>query len=329
MIDGATLRIDASFGDLERLRRETLRRLSRDFTGTERLNRVFVEVLLARLIDDLAAGKGASLRRWFLELTSSNDVYEPIVKQVFETLEDASREMFGPRAAEAVHQRRILLTEKTEKSAAQTAKPEGMDALATATAMVESIDDSYRSVSLHMRKVSAVVTHLAKRLNISPEDTQRLHIAAMVFDMGKCDVPDDVLHNHSPLTNDQWLLVREHSVAGAERVRAYPQLVDLGIDAIIRSHHERYDGHGYPDGLAGEAIPYLSRVLAVADSFCSMIGARPYREPLTVADALDQLTKGAGAQWDPRIVRELVSFICNPIIKSSDETAKPRLRSFA
>jgi len=130
-------------------------------------------------------------------------------------------------------------------------------------------------------------------------DVARIRRAGALHDIGKAEVPLEVLGSPLPLADEEFELVQLHAVAGAKIVSA---LGDEGLAAMVRHHHERFDGRGYPDGLAGEAIPLGARIVAVADTFDAVTSARPYRPALDHSQALDLLESEAGVQLDPDAV---------------------------
>jgi HD-GYP domain-containing protein (c-di-GMP phosphodiesterase class II) len=120
-------------------------------------------------------------------------------------------------------------------------------------------------------------------------------------------VPDEVLNKTEPLTDDEWQLIREHTIVGERIVSAAPALVHVG--RLVRSTHERVDGNGYPDGLAAEEIPLEARIVAAADAYCAMTQSRPYREAKSVEGALDELRRCAASQFDPAVVDALIAVV--------------------
>ena len=141
---------------------------------------------------------------------------------------------------------------------------------------------------------------IAEEMGMS-EDTQRvLRVAALLHDVGKIGVPDEILRKPGPLTDDEFEIVKRHAQLGGLIIQEIPDLEE--IRAAVVSHHERFDGRGYPRGLAGDDIPLLGRILAVADAYSAMISDRPYRNALTEDEALGEIRKGSGRQFDPAIV---------------------------
>ena len=160
----------------------------------------------------------------------------------------------------------------------------------------------------HSRRVSRYAEAIAGGLGLSPHDQGEVALAGELHDVGKIGVPDELLHKTGPLTREERCRVLDHTVIG-ERILA-PLLVDRpAVLAAVRWHHERMDGSGYPDGLRGQSIPLIPRILAVADAFDAMTSARPYRPPLPRNVALAELRREVGAQFDPDCVRVFLALL--------------------
>ena len=134
-----------------------------------------------------------------------------------------------------------------------------------------------------------------------------LRRAAPLHDLGKIGIPDSILRKPGPLDDGDWAFVRQHTVIGERILGASPSLRAVG--PLVRASHERWDGLGYPDGLAGEAIPLAARIVAACDAFDAMTGARPYRAELGVDAAVAELERCAGSQFDPVVVGVLVGLV--------------------
>lgn len=134
-----------------------------------------------------------------------------------------------------------------------------------------------------------------------PDDRiARLRTAALLHEIGKVGIPEDILHKPGPLNDSEWELMRQHPVIAERIIRAMPGM--SAIAEAVRHEHERWDGNGYPDGLAGEAIPLESRIVLACNAYCAMTTDRPYREALPHTEAIAELNAQAGAQFDPRVV---------------------------
>ncbi|MDB5028192.1 MAG: hypothetical protein JWO66_1881 [Candidatus Eremiobacteraeota bacterium] len=161
----------------------------------------------------------------------------------------------------------------------------------------------------HSRSVASWCSRLGKRLGSSKSEIVHLTRAGLVHDIGKVTTPPAILSAPRRLDDDEMEIMRDHARAGAEIVAKVPLIANLG--PAVRSHHERFDGTGYPEGLKGETIPHVARIVAVADAFNAMIGRRPYRPPLAPSVALGRLVEGRGSQFDPDIVDAMIDVVGN------------------
>lgn len=152
----------------------------------------------------------------------------------------------------------------------------------------------------HSSRVTDYSVRTASEMQLGEEQIIALQIGGNLHDIGKIGVPEEVLCKTEGLTDEEWLVMREHPEKGSRMVEPLSFLSKERV--LIRHHHERWDGKGYPDGLAGEEIPLLSRILCVADAFDAMTSTRSYRKRMTLETAIDQLKKNKGTQFDPDIV---------------------------
>jgi HD-GYP domain-containing protein (c-di-GMP phosphodiesterase class II) len=152
----------------------------------------------------------------------------------------------------------------------------------------------------HSRRVARHALRLARRMGLPKDEIVRLREAAAVHDVGKLGVPREILLKPGGLTMQEFAVIQRHCETGASIVST---LEDPKLTAIVRHHHERVDGNGYPLGLAGEDIPLGARIVAVADTFDALTSARPYRRPVNRHDAMRELQSCAGTQLDREAVR--------------------------
>jgi two-component system cell cycle response regulator len=150
------------------------------------------------------------------------------------------------------------------------------------------------------RRVAQLARATASQLDLSEQDIERVELAARLHDIGKVAIPDAILNKPGPLNESEWEVMRSHTEIGERIIATAPCLADIA--ALVRSHHECYDGSGYPDGLAGEAIPFGACIIAVCDAFGAMMRQRPYSEAITVAEALAELRRCSGSQFHPVVV---------------------------
>jgi len=155
----------------------------------------------------------------------------------------------------------------------------------------------------HSRRVRRLALAIGEGLGLHPDELLPLGHAALLHDVGKLTVPDEILLKPASLTEDEWELMRSHSVAGARMIDALG-FFESAVPSILH-HHERYDGTGYPDGLAGEEIPLGARIIHVADALDSMLTTRIYRPGRPARTALAELRRETGSQFCPRCVDAL------------------------
>jgi diguanylate cyclase (GGDEF)-like protein len=159
----------------------------------------------------------------------------------------------------------------------------------------------------HSDIVHDLAVAVAARLGIDRHLVAEVEAVALLHDIGKIGVPDEVLHKRGPLDDREWRLMREHPVIGERILRPLPGLSDVAT--AVRHEHERWDGDGYPDGLAGEEIPLASRIVLACDTWSALVSTRPYRAALGVAEAREELRRHAGTQFDPDVVQALLESI--------------------
>jgi putative nucleotidyltransferase with HDIG domain len=181
-------------------------------------------------------------------------------------------------------------------------------------ALLEQLEAFDPLTSEHSRAVSAWCGRIGRRLSLSETEVTYVARCGLVHDLGKMQTPPDILHAPRSLTESEWVLMRGHSASGEEIVRSYKPLRHLA--PAVRSHHERLDGTGYPDGLVGSQITLATRIVTVADAFNAMIGRRPYRVPMSPMDAIDRLSAGRGKQFDPIVVEAMIDAVQHTAAKA-------------
>jgi two-component system, cell cycle response regulator len=166
--------------------------------------------------------------------------------------------------------------------------------------LLRALTERNPELGSHLTGVAALAEATARSLGLRHDEVERVRHAAELHDVGKVAVPDEILDKPGPLDEGEWEFIRRHTVIGERIIAAAPALG--GVAALVRSSHERFDGAGYPDRLAGEEIPLGSRIVAVADAFDAMTSTRSYSAAQTPNEALTELRRCAGAQFDPVVV---------------------------
>jgi len=173
--------------------------------------------------------------------------------------------------------------------------------LGTVAALVSAIDAKDTYTCGHSERVAWLSKELAKHMGLDDVIIEQVHICGLVHDIGKIGIPESILQKPGRLTEEEFSQIRAHPVIGEKILKDVPQLQP--VLPGVRSHHERWDGKGYPDGTSGEDTPLFGRILGVADAFDAMCSSRAYRDGLNRADVLDEITACSGAQFDPKLVQ--------------------------
>ena len=184
---------------------------------------------------------------------------------------------------------------------------EDIDLVTSLHALINIVNAKDRYTYGHVERVVMYAKALGTKLALSDVNKRELVLAAYMHDIGKVNLSEQVLNKKLPLEDDEWDQVKEHSINGAHILREVSVLADIA--PLVLSHHERFDGQGYPDHLKGDEIPYLSRVLAVVDSFDAMTFDRPYKVGMTYEKAVAELKANKGTQFDPEIADTFIKII--------------------
>ena len=166
--------------------------------------------------------------------------------------------------------------------------------------LAAALDARDKYTAGHSMRVAEYSLMIGKLSGMSEEQADLLYKSALLHDIGKIGIPDEVLLKDGKLSDEEFAIIRTHPVQG-ESILLQIEPIDAMADFLpgVRSHHERYDGKGYPDGMAGDDIPLFGRIIAVADAFDAMTSDRPYRNGMSHEKALTILEEGKGTQWDP------------------------------
>ncbi len=186
--------------------------------------------------------------------------------------------------------------------------------LETLTSMITALEARDAYTRGHSDRVAEFSVAIGKELNLGPDRMERLRDGARLHDLGKIGVREDILNKVGRLSPEEFEHIKQHPIIGAEiigKMENYRQLLPM-----IRNHHERWDGKGYPDGLAGEQIPLEARIVSVADCYDAMTSKRPYRDPLLLDSAMNILKEASGSQLDPTVVGAFFMAVQKSIVTS-------------
>ncbi|HEY3378585.1 MAG TPA: HD domain-containing phosphohydrolase [Armatimonadota bacterium] len=174
----------------------------------------------------------------------------------------------------------------------------------TVQALAAAIEAKDPYTAGHSQKVAQLALQFSQSLDLSSTDVFVLRLAGLMHDVGKIGIPEGILLKPAQLNEREWEIMKQHPVIGAEIVG---QITDLGyVSTVVRSHHERWDGTGYPDGLKGESIPFLSRILYISDAYDALTADRAYRKGMSHEQAVEIILKQAGVHFDIELVNVLI-----------------------
>jgi ribonuclease P protein subunit RPR2 len=191
---------------------------------------------------------------------------------------------------------RLLEVERTQRRLLQQAYRQ------TTSALADALEAKDRRTGIHALRVQSYAVEITEAIDPALLDDPSLEHGFLLHDIGKIAIPDPILNKPGPLSPGELETVRRHPLIGAEILQDVALLQGEGLN-VVRSHHERWDGAGYPDGLAGDAIPLGARIFALADTLDAMTTDRPYRTARAWEEAIDEIMAENGRQFDPRVVR--------------------------
>ncbi|MFH1622423.1 MAG: HD domain-containing phosphohydrolase [Candidatus Omnitrophota bacterium] len=182
----------------------------------------------------------------------------------------------------------------------------------TIKSMITLLDSQFPAY-IHSDYFLKIIEEMAKKMHLNEENRQSLKYASMLHDMGKINIPHEIIKKSSTLTGEEYKLIKQHPVKSAKIIK-HLKILKPAMP-IIFHHHERFDGTGYPSRLKSNKIPLGSRIMAVVDAFDAMVFGRPYRKKVSIETALKEIKKNSGTQFDPKIVHEFIKVISNKKIK--------------
>ena len=189
----------------------------------------------------------------------------------------------------------------------------------TRDVLLRALQERNPELAQRHAEVARLVEAVAERMALPHDEHTQLRQAAELHDVGKMGIPEELLHKPAPLDAEEWAFVRRHPLIGERIIGAAPALAPAA--RLVRSTHERFDGSGYPDGLAGEQIPLGARIIAVCDAFTAMTSSRPYAAQRTLSEAIAELRQCAGSQFDPAVVDLFSEMVVELVWPSERSTA--------
>lgn len=216
------------------------------------------------------------------------------------------------------------LAERTDAIVDRIERGEGefRSALSMISALTAAIDAKDHYTYAHSKNVARYAATLAVATGLNDDQVRTIYAAGLLHDIGKISIPENILKKTGKLDGEEYRLIQDHVNNSIEMIRHLPEM-DYLVPAVL-GHHERWDGKGYPRGIAGEEIPVSARCLAIADVFDAMTTDRPYRKGLSVEYAMDELERGAGTQFDPQLTMTFVQLIRSRSIKLSAQASANR-----
>ncbi len=269
--------------------------------------------------DDIEAAKELSyrIREQIANGTSFDMVWDSSITCGFSSFPDVSKDAssFIHNVEQAVYYGKMEgkgqtivyhrgLDERTKDPDIRTAYDRVAPTIYALTAAIDA-KDTYTFT--HSINVSRYAVTLAEAVGLNATEIEMVRDAGLLHDIGKISIPENILKKTSRLTDEEYSIMKTHVENSTKMIRYLPDM-DYVLPAVV-GHHERYDGKGYPRGLAGENIPYMARILTVADCFDAMTAKRPYKQPLSIDYAVDELKKNSGTQFDPELANVFISLI--------------------
>lgn len=281
---------------------------------------VGAEILALRFVERFATavadGEFARLARWVDGVCQRYVAVLPLAALLPATAETAIATVLGLPGCRLSLDQLARVRADVERLAArprlirQPAAHEAIDEIDVALDdLMSRLDHSDELTAEHSRAVSTWCARLAKRMALDKQTALDVARGGLVHDIGKIGTPAEILNAPRGLTPVEYAIIQRHAADGAAIIARIPLLSHL--EPPVHSHHERFDGQGYPDRTRGEAIPASARIVCVADAFNAMIGRRPYRPPLAPGDALDRLVQGRGTHFDPLVVDAMIDVVTN------------------
>jgi putative nucleotidyltransferase with HDIG domain len=205
----------------------------------------------------------------------------------------------------ALEKRNLLIVNRDYQESLESKVKEQTDEIeltffGAISALAEALEAKDSYTNGHSKRVTEISEVIAREIGLKKRDIEKIRLAGMLHDIGKIGVPEAILNKNGKLTDEEFDVVKTHTVCGIRILEGF--IRDEEVTSMIRHHHERFSGGGYPDGISGDEISIGARIMAVADAYDAMTSDRPYRKAMTPEKALEQLSANSGTQFDPEIV---------------------------
>jgi len=267
---------------------------------------VLADALIDRCAQAAADGDAAALMEW-VEATCAARLDVPAVRKLLLGIGPALTDTVGEHGFDALTSRLEILVQRLSLRQTVTGADTVDELDLLLSDMVARVESNDPITAEHCRAVSAWSARIAHRLSLSRDEATFVARGGLIHDVGKSITPHEILQAPRRLTAEEWVIMREHVITGHEILREHPPLREFA--PIVRSHHEHFDGCGYPDQLDRSRLPIAVRIVTVADAFNAMIGRRPYRTPHSPDRATFELRRCAGTQFDPNVVAALLDVV--------------------
>jgi putative nucleotidyltransferase with HDIG domain len=279
---------------------------------------IFVAGFLDRLAEELATGDREPLNGWAAEMAGDGDDHAEygtllvlgcaVIASSFANEHSEAHAVARYLALRGKQLDRIYDDARLERRRAFLPDPSQLvDRNELVASLLAALYARDAATCEHSRAVGVWAERVARGLGMNEESQKFIGLAGTLHDIGKLATPKGILLKPGPLDENEWVVMRDHSAAGARILEQVPSL--RACVPVVRSHHERVDGLGYPDGLVGSDAPIGARIVAVADAFHAMISNRPYRAAVPAPKALATLVEGKGTRWDADIVETMIGVV--------------------
>ncbi len=290
---------------------------------------LIVRSLVDALVSSMAEGSPDAVVHWsrMVRHAHSAAIVAVAVETVCDVVEELAHAEHGDLASIVVFLEMVKTRSRSrERDLAPRSDVRDDSSLAAIESLLTMLSVRDEATCIHSRATGEWGRRIATRMGVEPVVTERIVKAGILHDIGKIRVPDEILFKPSTLTAAEWEVMKRHAEAGAEILSEIPALAPYA--PVVATHHERFDGRGYPHGLRGDDISLESRVVSVADCFHAMTTDRPYRRALSYGEAIAALVDGRGRQWDKEVADVMIALAAEDRNSSADANLSALSGSF-